>query len=172
MQPRVWLPTVTAVTFLTTGIVRAADVGQEIATATQTCQQDALAGNETARYTCASRLAAIAEMFVSAYREQGDRNDEALHVVWTEMKRYPMPASSDSARLTKLLIGKWNSPRRIYVFKANGKYGSEGDSMDRTWKIQGNQLVESDGQGTLILLDSKYFIYTEGDQVFFHSRVK
>lgn len=172
MQPRVWLPLATSIIFATTGIVRAADIVQEIATATQACQQDALAGNETARYTCAARLAVIADRFVTAYREHGSRNDEALHLVWAEMKKYPMPASSDSKKLTNLLVGKWNSPRRVYIFKPNGKYGSEGDSMDRTWKIQGNQLIESDGKGTLILLDSKYFIYTEGDQVFFHSRVK
>lgn len=172
MQPRVWLAALSAIILLTAGVVPAADIAQEIATATQACQQDALAGNETARYTCAVRLAAIADRLVSHFRSSGQREPEAVNAVWAELKKYPMPANSDSQKLAKFLIGKWSSPRRIYIFKANGRYGSEGDSMDRTWKIQGNQLIESDGKGTLILLDSKYFIYTEGDQVFFHSRVK
>ena len=172
MQPRVWLPTVMAIAFLTLGAVRAEDIAQQIATATQACQADALAGNETARYTCASKLAEMADQFVTAYRQHGYRNDNALHAIWTELKKYSMPADADSKKLTKFLIGRWSSPRRIYAFKANGRYGSEDGPIDRTWRIQGNQLIESDGKGTLILLDSKYFIYTEGDQVFFHSRVK
>ena len=172
MAARVWLLTVAAISLFNADALRAADTAQEIALATQSCQRDALAGNETARYTCAARLAAIADKFVTAYREHGDRDDDGLHAIWTELKKYPMPANSDSKKLSALLIGRWNSPRRTYVFKPNGKYGSEDGPIDRTWKIQGNQLIESDGKGTLLLLDPKYFIYTEGGQVFFHSRVK
>ena len=141
MQPRVWFSALTTITFLAASVVRAGDIAQEIATATQACQQDALAGNETARYTCASKLAGMADQFVTAYRQHGYRNDDALHAIWTELKKYPMPANSDSKKLTNLLVGRWNSPRRIYAFKANGKYGSEDGSLDRTWKIQGNQLI-------------------------------
>lgn len=172
MRPRVWLAIVTAILLMSAAVVLAEDINQQIAAATQSCRQDALAGNEIARYTCAARLAAIADKFVTAYREHGDRDDDGLHAIWTELKKYSMPANSDSKKLSTQLVGRWNSPRRIYVFKPDGKYGSEDGPIDRTWKIQGNQLIESDGRGTLILLDSKYFIYTEGGQVFFHSRVK
>src|SRR5262249_6652556 len=129
-------------------------------------------GNETARYTCAEKLAEIADKLVSAFREYGNRNDEALAAVWTELKKYSMPADSDSKKLTKLLIGRWDSPRRTYVFKANGKYGAEDGPINRRWKIEGNQLIEPDSKGTIILLNSKYFVYTKGDDVFFHSRAK
>jgi len=125
MQPRLRFIIPAAIALATFRVVKADDVKQEIATATRACEQDASAGNKTARYTCAEKLAQIADKLVSAFREYGSRNNEALVAIWTELKKYPMPADSDSKKLTKLLIGRWDSPRRTYVFKANGKCGAE-----------------------------------------------
>ena len=153
-----------AIGLLMTSVVNADDVQGEIAAAKQTCDQNASA--------CLEKLAQIADKLVSAYREHGDRNDEALGAIWTELKKHPLPPDSDSKKLTKLLVGKWDSPRRTYVFKANGKYGSEDGSINRNWKIEGNQLIEDDSRSTILLLNSKYFIYTDGNDVFFHSRAR
>lgn len=149
---------------LTVSAVKAEDVQGEIAAAKQTCDQNTSA--------CVEKLAQIADKLVSVYREHGDRNDEALNAIWTELKKHPLPANSDSKKLSRLLVGKWDSPRRTYVFKANGKFGSEDGAINRNWKIEGNQLTEDDSRSTILLLNSKYLVYTEGNDVFFHSRSK
>jgi hypothetical protein len=156
----------------TLGAINAQDVRQEIATARQTCEQSAPVGNEAARQTCVEKLAQIADRLVSRYRQNGERNDEAMTAINTELKNHPLLSDSDSKKLSKLLIGKWSSPRRRYVFKANGKYGAEDGPMNESWQIKGNQLIEGNSRGTIILLNSDYFIYSQGDAVFFHSRVK
>jgi hypothetical protein len=164
MQSSVRLLIAAIFVLLTASLVRAEDVQGEIAAAKQTCNQNAS--------VCVEKLAQIADKLVTAYREHGDRNDETLGAIWTELKKHPLPPDSDSKKLAKLLVGKWDSPRRTYVFKANGKYGSEDGSINRIWKIEGNQLIEDDSRSTILLLNSKYFIYFEGDDVFFHSRSK
>jgi hypothetical protein len=71
-----------------------------------------------------------------------------------------------------LLVGKWESPRHTYVYRANGKCGMEGGAIDGTWRIQGNQVIQGDLSGPIILLNQDYFIYSSHDAVFFHSRMK
>lgn len=172
MRLRVWFSIATITIFLAACLAVGADIKQEIATATDACGQDAAAGNETARSTCAEKLANIADKLVNRFREKGERDDDALNAVWAELKKYPMPADADSKKLSKLLVGKWDSPRHTYAFKANGKYGLVDEPATQTWKIVGNKFAQEDSKNTIILLDSKYFIYTDGDAVFFHSRAK
>jgi hypothetical protein len=154
------------------GVTSAEDVHQDIAAATQACEQNATARDMGARQMCVEKLAQIADRLIGRYRENGERNDEAMTEINAELKKHPLPADSDSRKLTKFLIGKWDSPRHTYIFNANGKYGVEDGSINRSWQIKGNQLIENDSRGTIILLNSKYFIYAEGDGVFFHSRAK
>ena len=94
----------------------------------------------------------------------------------SELQRHPAPKDIDSNKLRQLLVGKWESPRRTYVFRANGKLGSEDGPVDTNWRVQGNQIVWGEGKrasrSTIILLNSEYLIYSEKDAVFFHSRVK
>jgi hypothetical protein len=161
-----------AATVLTTGVVTAEDLQQQIGTAKQEYEQSKPTDNEAARQTYVEKLAQIADEFVSRFREAGERNDEAMTAIDAELSKHPLPPDSDSKKLTKLLIGKWNSPRHTYIFRPNGKYGVEDGPINSSWRIKGNQLIEGSSRGTIILLNSNYFIYAEDDDVFFHSRVK
>jgi hypothetical protein len=114
----------------------------------------------------------MADRLVSDYRTSGNRNDAEMAAINAELKKCPAPSDSDSNKLSQLLVGKWQSPRRVYVFRANGKYGNEDGPITSNWRIKGNQLMEDGSRGTIILLNSDYFIYSEKDSVFFHSRVK
>lgn len=145
---------------------------QKFEAAKQEYEQAVPPGNETARLTYVSKLAQIANRLVSEYRQSGQRNDEAMSAINSELQKHPAPKDIDSKKLTQLLVGKWQSPRHIYVFRANGKYGNEDGPISSNWQIQGNQLIEDGSRGTIILLSSDYFIYTDKDGVFFHSRVR
>lgn len=146
---------------------------QDIEAAKQEYERAVPPGNEKARLTYVSKLAQIADRFVSEYR-RGQRNDETMNAINSELQKHPAPRDIDSKKLTQLLVGKWESPRRTYVFRADGKWGSEEGSVPvaSNWRIQGNQLIEDGSYGTIILLNRDYFIYAKGDAVFFHSRVK
>jgi hypothetical protein len=95
-----------------------------------------------------------------------------MSAINSELQKHPAPKDVNSNELSQLLVGKWESPCRTYLFRANGKWGNEDGSVDGNWRIQGNQLIEDGLRGTIILLNDKYFIYSGGhDAVFFHSRV-
>jgi hypothetical protein len=144
---------------------------QDIEAAKQEYERAVPPGNEKARLTYVSKLAQIADRFVSEYR-RGQRNDEAMSAINSELQKHPAPRDIDSKKLSQLLIGKWESPRRTYIYRANGKSGTEGGPVTGNWRITGNQLIEGDAGGTIILLNSDYLIYSKKDSVFFHSRVK
>jgi hypothetical protein len=117
--------------------------------------------DEVARVTYVTKLAQIADRLVSEYRRSGQRNDELMSAINSELEKHPAPKDVDSKKLTQLLVGKWESPRRTYVYRANGN-----------WRIEGNQLIQGDLSGPIILLNQDYFIYSSRGSVFFHSRVK
>jgi hypothetical protein len=150
------------------GVSTQAAETQEFDAAKQEYQQSS--HDEAARATYVTKLAQIADRLVSEYRGSGQRNDELMAAINSELQKHPAPKDIDSKKLRQLLVGKWESPRRIYVFRANGKWGSEDGPIDGNWRIQGNQLI---GAGTIILLNRDYLIYSgDHDAVFFHSRVK
>jgi len=127
---------------------------------------------EAARVIYVTKLAQIADRLVSEYRRSGQRDDELMGVINSELQKHPAPKDIDSKKLRQLLVGKWESPRRTYVFRANGKCGSEDGPISGNWRIQGNQLIQGDLSGPIILLNQDYFIYSSRGSVFFHSRVK
>jgi hypothetical protein len=127
--------------------------------------------DEAARATYVTKLAQIADRLVSDYRH-GQRHDELMGAINSELQKHPAPTDIDSKKLRQLLVGEWASPRRIYVYRANGKCGTEGGAIDGNWRIQGNQLIQGDLSGPIILLNQDYFIYSSRDSVFFDSRVK
>jgi len=116
--------------------------------------------DESARITYVTKLAHIADRLVSQYRRSGERN-ELMRPINSELGKHPAPKDVDSKKLTQLLVGKWKSPRRTYVYRADGN-----------WRIEGNQLIQGDLSGPIILLNQDYFIYSSQGSVFFHSRVK
>jgi hypothetical protein len=145
---------------------------QQVEAAKREYEQAIPPDNETARLAYVIKLAEIADHLVSHYRQSGERNDELMAAINSELQKHPAPKSADSKKLKQLLVGKWESPRHTYVFRANGKYGIEDGPVSGSWRIQGNQLIEDDSRGTIILLNRDYFIYTDGKMVFFHSRQK
>jgi hypothetical protein len=129
--------------------------------------------DEAARLTYVTKLAEIANLLVSEYRQGGQRHDELMTDINSELQKHPAPKDVNSKELSQLLVGKWESPRRTYVFRADGKWGNENGPVASNWRIQGNQMIEDGSPGTIILLNRDYFIYSGGhDAVFFHSRVK
>jgi len=88
------------------------------------------------------------------------------------LQKHPAPKNIDSKKLRQLLVGKWESPRRTYVYRANGKCGTQGGPINSNWRIEGNKLIQGDLSGPIILLNQDYFIYSSRGSVFFHSRVK
>jgi len=130
--------------------------------------------DEAARLTYVNKLAQVVDRNVQERWKTGAPNPDYLKVVDainSELKEHPMPNNSDPKKLRELLVGQWQSPRRVYIFRRDGKYGVEDGAMDTMWRIQGNQIVLPGGRRTILLLNSKYLIFSEGDTVFFHSRV-
>lgn len=132
--------------------------------------------DEAARVTYVTKLAQIADRLVSDYRQSGQRHDELMTAINSELQKHPAPKDIDSKKLSQLLVGRWESPRHTYVYRANGKWGNEDGPVDTSWRVQGNQIVWGEGKkasrSTIILLNSEYLIYSEKDAVLFHLRVK
>jgi tetratricopeptide (TPR) repeat protein len=129
-------------------------------------------GDEAARVTYVTKLAQISERLLREYPRNDERIDNLKRAINSELEKHPAPKNTDSKKLKQLLVGEWASPRRVYVYRANGKWGAEGGAIDGNWRIEGNQLIQGDLSGPIILLNRDYFIYSSRDAVFFHSRVK
>ncbi len=131
--------------------------------------------DESARLRYVTKLAQIRERQLHQYWQDGNRSPEeenTVREVNSEVQKHPAPRNSDSKKLSRLLVGSWQSPRRTYIFRANGKWGGEGGSMSGNWRISGNQLLEDGSHRTIILIDQNYFIYSENGDLFFHVRAK
>ena len=80
-----------------------------------------------------------------------------------------------------LLVGEWASPRHEYVFRGDGTWSmlpAEPGTTHGRWRIQGNQYFNTaevdptdTRQYTIILLTQKDFIVTDGDVVFYETRI-
>lgn len=135
-------------------------------------EYQASAHDESARVRYVTKLAQIRERQLHQYWEDGNRSPEdekTVREVNSELQKHPAPPNSDSKKLSKLLVGSWRSPRRVYIFRADGKWGSEGGPLSGSWRISGNKLI---GCGTIILIDQDYLIYSDKEDPFFHVRVK
>jgi hypothetical protein len=127
---------------------------------------------ETARLRYVTKLGDIYYARLKNYWASGDQNEALTTQVYNELRSHPAPPNSNSIEWIRLLLGKWQSPRRIYVFRSNGKCGTQDGAINTPWRISGNQLIQGNSRGIIILLNSDYLIYSEGDSVFFHARVK
>jgi len=106
-----------------------------------------------------------------------NEQDDLKGAINSECQKLPYPKDVDSKKLKQLIVGTWASPRRHYVYLANGKWGQEGGAITGNWRIQGNQLIQGTESGSIILLTPEYFVYSVpnpggGSDVMFHSRVK
>ena len=78
------------------------------------------------------------------------------------------------------MAGKWMSPRHEYLFRKDGTWTmdpSEPGIAHGRWHIEGNQFYQmhdadgaKDRPDTIILLDQKNFVTTDGDSVFYEKR--
>lgn len=134
--------------------------------------------DEPARVSYLTKLAKIRERHLEEYWRGSDRSEEDIRLaqrINEEFLAHPASPDADAKKLSHLLVGKWQSPRHIYIFRADRKCGFEDGPVDTSWRISGNQLIEAGSPATIILIDDNYFIYADtraADRpVFFHVRV-
>ena len=145
-----------------------ADLGLRAAKA----EYEASSHDEIARVRYVTKLAAMLGQGMEYWWRTHDRmGGPNLDGVDEELIKHPAPGNVDSKKLSQLLVGKWLSPRHVYVFRANGTYGMEEGEQTSKWKINGNQYVDDDSRGKIILIDEKYFVYAEGQAIVFYLRV-
>jgi tetratricopeptide (TPR) repeat protein len=131
--------------------------------------------DETARVRFVTKLAGMRAQLIpkilhnpdvdakAAYADQADAVDQ-------ELRKHPAPGNIDSKTLSQLLLGKWQSPRHVYVFRADGTYGMEDTEQRDKWRIDGNEYIDDVSRGPIILLDHNYFIYACGQGVIIYTR--
>lgn len=129
--------------------------------------------SEVARSAFVGALAELLNHEVAEHMLHGGHDAQAL-AIDAELKKYPFPKDSDSKALTTLRVGQWQSPRHTYIFRENGtwRFAPEDGDASGTWKIKGNQYFESDRAYTLLVLNQKYCVYTDGQAMFFEYRLK
>ena len=115
-------------------------------------------------------LAALRDKFAES------RRTSDWQAVDAEIRRHPAPKNSESSALSKILVGKWASPRHDYLFRANGTWTMLPETIDGfksthgRWGIEGNQFFEL-SQYTIILLTQHDFIFTDSEVVFYETRI-
>jgi hypothetical protein len=116
-------------------------------------------------------------------REQAARvKSDAWQAIDAEIREHPAPIDADSAVLSRLRVGEWESPRHEYLYRADGSWTMtpvEPDATRGSWRIEGNQYLETVAtdpprsfQYTIILLTQRDFVFTDGEIVFYETRLK
>jgi len=122
--------------------------------------------------------AQIIERHVQEYRQTREVDEDCpilSQAIDQELNAHPTAKNANPKKLARFLIGRWQSPRHIYVFNADGTTGLEDDTTARKqkWRIRGNQIFEDNvPAATIILLNSDYLVLSFDGMVAFHSRVK
>jgi hypothetical protein len=116
-------------------------------------------------------------------RERATRtSDYTWQAIDAEIKQHPAPGDSDSKSLSRRLVGKWESPRHDYLYRADGTWTmlpADPDTTHGTWRIEGNQYFDTaaidpaqTSQYTIILITNLDFVFTDGEVVFYETRLK
>jgi hypothetical protein len=97
-----------------------------------------------------------------------------------EVKQHPAP--NDGKALSMLLVGKWESPRHDYLYRADGTWTmlpADPDITHGTWRIEGNQYFDTaatdppeTSQYTIILITKRDFVFADQEGVFYETRLK
>ena len=112
-------------------------------------------------------------------RTQADKDFDALD---TEVSSHPLPENTSSAKSHRLLVGRWRSPRHDYLYRANGtwtmlparEYGIQ--APHGTWRVDGRYYFDKSEGGpsetkyTILLLDRKNFVFTDGGEFPFYEK--
>lgn len=149
---------------------------EELQTARERFQSSSPRPSETDRQRYIVGLAALRAKFAEA------RRTDDWKAVDAEIRRHPAPKDSDSVALSKTLVGEWASPRHEYVFRSDGAWSmlpAEPGTTHGRWRIEGNQYFDTVAleppatrQYTIILLTPQDFIFTDGEVVFYETRIK
>ena len=110
----------------------------------------------------------------------GNAGSEDCSKVDAEIRQHPAP--EDTKGFTKLMVGKWSSPRHEYVYRPDGTWSmlpeEEGATSGR-WHIEGNRFFKKadcesgDASAyTILLLTNDNFIFTDGKTVFYEERIR
>jgi hypothetical protein len=116
-------------------------------------------------------------------REKAARvKSDAWQAIDAEIKRHPAPTDSDSVALSSLRVGEWESPRHEYLYRADGSWTMtpvEPAATRGTWRIEGNRYFETVAtepprgfQYTIVLMTKRDFVFTDGEIVFYETRLK
>jgi hypothetical protein len=116
-------------------------------------------------------------------REEAARlKTDAWQAIDAEIKQHPAPNESDSKALSNFLVGKWESPRHDYLYRADGTWTMipvEPEITHGTWRIEGNQYFDTDAtdppqttQYTIILITKWDFVFTDQEVVFYEKRLQ
>ena len=120
--------------------------------------------SEAQRVQYIMRLIRLRESFTRA-------DDETLRAIDAEIVKHPMPVPRDASALSRRLIGRWQSPRHAYFYRADGTWSWDEETFQETtgtWHIEGNKFFQvfgstPDSGEVIILLTSKDFLF--GDHV-------
>lgn len=116
------------------------------------------------------------------YKIISSDKDIEVSTIDEEVKRYPMPSTADSKLLSKLRVGHWESPRHDYLYRSDYSWTMLPVGNDVThglWEIEGNKyydwvpiLFPTRYVFKIILLDDRYFVFTDGEHIEYEKRLK
>lgn len=129
---------------------------------------------ETQRAAFLTKLVRMRERFAHAGAES------AWKAVDAEMLPHPVAPVADAKELAAVFAAKWQSPRHDYLYRRDGSWTmlpADADSPHGTWRLEGNQLVETEAgespatfRYTLLLLTAHDLVYADGHTVFYLKR--
>ena len=112
-------------------------------------------------------------------RDKAEKTD-LWQAIGDEIKRHPAPV--DNKTLSSRVVGRWDSPRHEYLYRADGTWTMLPEEPDIThgrWRIEGNQYFSTaaiepakESQFTIILITEKYFVLSDEEGVFYETRGK
>ena len=131
--------------------------------------------SEAARADYITRLVRLSE-------EATRTSDYTWQAIDAEIKQHPAPNDSNNNVLSIILVGKWESPRHDYLYRADGTWTMlpvDPDTTHGTWHIEGNQFFDTAAtdppettQYTIILITKSDFVFTDQERVFYEKRFK
>jgi hypothetical protein len=111
-------------------------------------------------------------------------SDTEMSAIDKEIKKYPLSSKSGSEVLAHLRVGEWESPRHGYLYRSNHSWTMlpiEDGVTHGLWKIEGNKyydwipdLKETPQQNAyiIILLDAKYFVFSDNGYLYYEKRIR
>jgi hypothetical protein len=132
-------------------------------------------GTEAARQEYVSTLAAMLGREMAIYIRSSKRDEaagQAIHNLDAELKAHPAPKRADSKTLSKLRLGKWQTPRHTFIYSADGTWQIEdGFATTGHWHIEGNRYFDDVSAYTIICLNDRDFVFTDGEGVYYECRL-